>query len=390
MITYENKYYSIKLDDRSLISFSSHGIELTAEQKLPLFAIRLLDQNGDPHDINANTAAYVNVANFAIIYSGFPEIDLTVTVTLEVNDQSPQAEFGISIDNRSDHVIEYIDFPQILVPNNLIGTGGDFKILWPFNEGVVIENIEDRERSAFRYIEPQYPSRGTSGFYPGIVESQLMAYYNGTAGLYLGAHDNTETLKVCECFRYNGDIKLHYRAYTGSDFGCDYAMPYKMVLAAFEGDWQDAAEIYRSWFEENHAPDFVKISENKALPAWYADSPLIVTYPVRGRHDTDVMAPNALFPYKNAMPHIEAFAKAADSRIMALLMHWEGTAPWAPPYVWPPYGGEELLREFADLLHDSGHLLGVYCSGLGYTDHSGLTFYMRGGQYYGEGLERFM
>ncbi len=390
MLSYENQFYSLKLNERSLISFSQNGVELTSEHKLPLFSIRLLDQDGNAQLIDANTAETAQIDGNVIHYSGFQEKDLTITVTIEASEGSPQVQFGIALENHSDLVIEYIDFPQILVPNNLTGAGGDYKLLWPFNEGVIIENLEYRERSPFSYIEPSYPSRGTSGFYPGIVEGQLMAYYNGTNGLYLAAHDNTGTLKVCEYFRYDSDIKLHFRAYTGSDFGCDYTMPYKMVLAAFSGEWQDAADIYRDWFEENHASDLIKISENKVLPEWYADSPIIVTYPVRGRHDTDVMSPNALFPYKNAMPHIDHYSNATDSRIMALLMHWEGTAPWAPPYVWPPYGGAESLREFADLLHEKNHLLGVYCSGLGYTDHSGLTFYMRGGLYAHEGLERYM
>jgi len=86
----------------------------------------------------------------------------------------------------------------------------------------------------------------------------------------------------------------------------------------------------------------------------------------------DEMKANKLHPYTNALPLLDDIRKACDSRLLVLLMHWEGTAPWAPPYVWPPFGGEENFKEFLEALHAKGDMLGVYCSGFGYTMQSNL------------------
>lgn len=59
-----------------------------------------------------------------------------------------------------------------------------------------------------------------------------------------------------------------------------------------------------------------------------------------------------------------------DSAVMALLMHWEGSAPWAPPYVWPPYGDANDFAAFVKQMHSKDHLVGLYASGVAYTTRS--------------------
>jgi len=71
-------------------------------------------------------------------------------------------------------------------------------------------------------------------------------------------------------------------------------------------------------------------------------------------------------------------------------MHWEGTAPWAPPYVWPPFGDPDNFDQYLEALHSRGHMLGVYCSGFGYTINSNLINYNCTEAYESRGLEAGM
>jgi hypothetical protein len=402
-ITYKNRFYELQLKGSTgsvkSIKKNDKNLIYSPDSEGPLFTIRFRDElkNGEIHEFNALQAGKckIKVRNevIALTYSNFEAADLGVIITVKVSEDSPRMLWNISINNNTGFTIDHIDFPNVVVPDDLIGTGGTGRIFWPAQEGCLIEDIRIREESPWLKFRPiEYPQLGWGGYYPSSAQMQYMAYYNENGGLYLAAHDGNCNPKGIEFHRVSEKgIKLDFRLFPGGPGKGLYTMPYDMVLEVFDGDWYDASAIYRDWRESSVMPVPAKIRDNKMLPDWYFESPVVITYPVRGHKDMGDMTPNELYPYTNALKIIDRYNKAFDSKVMALLMHWEGSAPWAPPYVWPPYGGEKNYLEFVKGLHDKGNLAGLYASGIGYTLHSNTdTTYNMYREYKEKGLEKVM
>ena len=316
-----------------------------------------------------------------LAYTDFPGTGAGITVAVVLSVQGGALHACVSAENATENMLEWIEVLPLILPP-LRGEGGQLngEILYPYNEGVLVDSMQMRQKSWFRSREPQYPSQGSYPVFPNMICSQMMAYLYGgeeeRRALYFGAHDARRGVKAID-FRPVGDgVEMIFRYYCGVDNGADYEAGFPLVLRALAGGWEAAAEVYRTWFEENLPKRLVKIRENTNLPQWYEENPFVVSYPIRGIHDMDApMDPNALYPYTNALPVVDEIAQKTDARLMVLLMHWEGTAPWAPPYVWPPYGDPENFDQYLQALHHRGHLLGVYCSGFGYSINSNLVDY---------------
>ena len=338
--------------------------------KTPVFVARLRDLGGNTYYISSTDASGVDVDGDTYTYSRFgKDFDgLFVKVRICANN-------GISWEIcvcgvPQGYALEWVEFPKICLPRLKENCPDGGAILFPYNEGMLVTN-----ESLLPRYEPEFPSSGAYFTFPNMVCSQFMAYLFEDVGLYIGAHDKGRGLKGVDFYPYEGGIALQMRLYSGCDYGQDFCPDFPVVWKACTGNWISAAEIYRNWFESNLPPRVKKLNENTDLPKWYQGSPLIVTYPVQGWRDYGKMEPNDLFPFVNALPILKEIKEKANTQIMALLMHWEGTAPWAPPYVWPPLGGVEGFNKFKDALHESGDLLGVYCSGFGYTEHSTINDY---------------
>ena len=356
----------------------------------PIFRLRVRDEAGEGYVFSAYDAGTCKETESGAEYSGFP-YGIKVNIVLETVGES--LKWSISASSDDSVFVEWVDFPLVKLPalsdNNSCGNGG--KILFPYNEGVIISDANLRDSTVFGHQEPEYPSKGCYSMFPHMLSSQMMAYLWDECGIYFGIHDPSRAPKMIDFYPDSDGILMCVRLFAGCRFGDSFIADYPIVWTAIDGRWESAADIYRDWIESSLPEGMKKSKDNSSLPEWYTDLPLVVSYPVRGVHDTDVMNPNALFPYMNAVPMLDSIKSATDARLLVLLMHWEGSAPWAPPYVWEPYGGEACFNEFMNKLHSDGDMLGVYCSGFGYTMQSNLVEeYNKNDEYEREGLERGM
>lgn len=378
-LSINNKEYNLTINSRTgaLASFIVNGRELISNSNnTSLFKIRLKgtkDNFTTIASLQATTTKTEHFSNkdaiiFSINYSNINNLNINATVTITCPKNASATYWNIEVDNQTEKSIDYIDFPNIQVPKDLIGNGGDAKIFLPHQEGVLIEDLSVRETTWLKAVPLEYPNTGWIGYYPANVAMQYMAYYGKDAGLYFGAHDAEHNIKGIQVYEQEeNSVLMQFRLYPGNDKAGKYTMPYQMVIGGFEGDWYVAADKYRDWFESARTVANVKLIDNKRLPEWYTESPVIITYPIRGTIDTGDMTPNEFYPYTNALPFLDKISESTDSKVMALLMHWEGSAPWAPPYIWPPYGDVNNFKKFEKSLHKKGNLLGLYASGTGYT-----------------------
>ena len=378
--------YTVCFNEKGAVTSLVSGGKQFVKEVLPLF--QFMFRCGDTYTSDDADEINITKENDALrarfVYKE-PSIVFTADIKFE-----KRIEATVRFENNTGEYVEWIDFLQIAVPNDLVRTGGSGRLVFNINEGLLIEDISAKEQfEKYAYRDLNYPSEGLYSMFPAVVQSQFLAYYDDTSGIYICAEDKERGIKGIDFMPIGEGIKLQFRLYTGAD-GVSFELPFSMVIDFFKGDWHECAKLYRDWFENNLPEGLVSVENDSYLPEWYTDSPLVVTYPVQGVHDMDEAVPNRLFPYNNALPIIDELASAVNSRVMALLMHWEGTAPWAPPYVWPPLGGEQKLIDFCEKLHEKNHLLGVYCSGISYTLHSNINDYNMQDEYEKLGLSRYM
>ena len=332
-----------------------------------LFEIVFLNQNGDTIKASSDLFKRTSTDDKVLVFKNTGVFDGEVFVYIDKQNEK-NVSLKIEIVNNSDYIIESVKFPIMQMPCKLKGDGGDSTVFWPSMEGTLIEKADN----SFYTDAAEKFGGGYTGLTPGPAAMQFMSLYSDKVGIYYAAHDENSNVKDFEYYFNDGDtVRFECKHYVGGIQS--YKMPFDMVIKEFEGDWQDASEIYRNWLYSSNMALPEKLENRTDLPQWLLDSPITLIYPVRGTTDKDCdadMCENCYYPYSNILPVVDSLANKLESRIMPLIMHWEGSAPWSNPYIWPPYGDKADFDKTVEELHKKGHLIGLYASGIGFTTKS--------------------
>ena len=210
-------------------------------------------------DKDWSSASVIKTENgVTIILSGnkvIPNVTVTLTAIFVGNSVEWQTQLSSS---NEEYTIISLDHPVLS-----FDTGKDVRIFFPYGSGEVYSTEKERDI----HNGQNYPSYG--------ISMQYMAFYNDRIkrGIYYGIHDPAPAYKRFSIKKNSGEefmTMVARQTLCGIDKGCNSQTLYgKCVWRLFDGDWYDAAVIYREWAEAN--AEFLKSSRKE--PEWFLKAP---------------------------------------------------------------------------------------------------------------------
>ena len=162
-----------------------------------------------------------------------PTFPSTLTVTITITMVSGESRWDMSVTGLNNRSLIDAKFPRM----NIFADGNDH-FLVPHTSGQVFDNPRNENIDS----DLIYP-RGSG------ATMQFSAYYNNNYGIYFGTHDPSAALKTIRTDARNGGI-LYYNGYPAPDKtrnGNDWQMPGYFSLELFDGNWYEAAQLYKNW-----------------------------------------------------------------------------------------------------------------------------------------------
>lgn len=182
-----------------------------------------------------------------------------VTVTVSATNDSSLTRWRLRLKNRTEgYGLWEMHFPRI----GPIGPRGHVCV--PRKWGTVYE--VPLTGSDYRGT---YPSGGCFG--------QLVCYWRGQSGLYLGAHDGSAGVKELSMVAEGTDCVKYELNTFPSDMGVlkpERDLGYDFIIGAYRGDWFEAAKIYRAWATKQFWCRRGPIGDREDMPQWWKDCSL--------------------------------------------------------------------------------------------------------------------
>ena len=114
-------------------------------------------------------------------------------------------------------------------------------------------------------------------FYPrSYLSMQFGAYYDNKSGIYFAFEDPEAEVKQYYAQGRKGEIAAYWTGFApwkaGSTGGNSYDMSGVSVIELYDGEWYEAAKVYRK-FLESKAKWWIKELPRKDTAKWFRDLP---------------------------------------------------------------------------------------------------------------------
>jgi len=179
--------------------------------------------------------------------------------------QHIQAVCSIHLDDKTTHLklrlynhttswsIRNVTFPELEL-TQLGKTDSDDALVFPFAAGRIVKSPL---RKDFTFGGEQVnPSTDRTGRYSNPwTNMQFVAVWDDDGGIYIAAEDPFASVKYINCTHTGNNtsipLKIDWPAADAGVAGNDFEHPGYITIEAFDGDWFDAAKIYRKWLIGN-------------------------------------------------------------------------------------------------------------------------------------------
>lgn len=173
---------------------------------------------------------------------------------------------ALAVDNQTACSVWNIECPRLRV-GALGARGGDDVFFFPRGSGEIQR-------------DPIGTGVSWGGLYPGGWSTmQYLAVYDPAGGLYVAAEDPVASAKETFANGPGGQsgclYGVRWPAPEQSKAGNDWTLPGRATLELFDGDWYDAARIYRGW-AAREAQWWPARAKERVTPAWVREIPFWV------------------------------------------------------------------------------------------------------------------
>lgn len=374
----ENAQISLSFASESghgLISVVDGGLGRApiGESTKPLYRLTLSRNGGEPVQLSSSDAASVTTERrsspsgetLQIRFEQHGGMDLNVTCSITLDDGLPRSRWRLAVENSTAYGVRAIEYPVVVTDSRDPASCEDEVFAWGFLGGQLTRNPR-------QHLGPTRSAIFSGLQYPGVISVQFQALYGADAGLYVGTHDASGSVKQFGARATDGSLDLSIEHNHDESPGLSFELPYDTVLATFSGDWYDAADIYGEWARKQHWCS-TRTADRTDIPDWIQEPRPWLCIISRGDYERlrgTLWSPPTewpiarYWPARKVIPEMRAYESLFGTPVVTWMEGWEKIgAPGGPVDIFPPYEGADSFRTAMHDLSAAGSTPFAYLAG---------------------------